>query len=188
MGRAKRGRRGVRRILRAVLRGLLAVGILSAVLAAVAGGNPLWALLVLPLSMLALLVIVPILLFVLIVVALSLALPVATLAAIVGGPAYVVYRLSGRGGRRARADRDDEDEAPVLAEDTVLRRRYVAGQLTYDQFQAGMVAFLRDRFARGELRLAEYEAELEKLLAPARHLDVKRDPTLAAAPAAANVP
>jgi hypothetical protein len=42
-----------------------------------------------------------------------------------------------------------------------------------------MVDLLKERFARGELAVTEYEAELEKLLEPAQHVDVGRDPAVA---------
>ena len=41
-----------------------------------------------------------------------------------------------------------------------------------------MVGYLKDRCARGELGLSEYEAELEKVLGPARTLDVAHDPAV----------
>ncbi len=71
---------------------------------------------------------------------------------------------------------------PPLSPEAALRRRSVAGDLTYLEFRDGMVALLRERCARGELALADYEAALDDLLRPARHLDVGRDPDLAAAP------
>jgi uncharacterized membrane protein len=98
-----------------------------------------------------------------------------------GGPLYLLYRV---GGARSRPtgpyDLDDEDEA--LPADALLRRRFIAGEMTYDQFQREAVALLKNRYARGAIKLTEYEVELEKLIAPARVLDVKRDPALAGAP------
>jgi len=189
MGKAKRRRRGLMVVLRAAMGAATGFGLLVALLVLAAFGNPAWGLLALPMAMLAGLIVVPILLFALLMVALSLALPVALLTGIFGAPAYLFLRVIGwrRGsfGRASRGqDRWDGDqdgwETP-LATDELLRRRYVAGQLSYQAFQSGMIGVLRDRFARGEIKLAEYEAELDRLLAPARHLDVARDPALAAA-------
>jgi hypothetical protein len=73
--------------------------------------------------------------------------------------------------------------APVVVparmpRDVWLRRRYVAGDLTYPQFQREMIAHLRARYARGELGLHDYEAQIERLVAPTRRVDVERDPTV----------
>jgi hypothetical protein len=51
------------------------------------------------------------------------------------------------------------------------RRRDVAGEVTFQQFQTGVVGLLKDRYVRGELLLAEYEAYLNRVLQPARRLD-----------------
>ena len=176
VGKRKRRRRlGVGRIIQVAIRGLLAACLLIGVLVAVAAGSPAWGLLALPISMIGLIFVVPILLIVLVTVVLALALPAAILTGIFGAPLILLHRLS----RHAR-EQDDEEDEPSVDEDALLRRRYVAGELSYQEFQATMLGRLKDRYARGLLPLPAYEAELEKLLAPARHLDPARDPALAA--------
>jgi len=105
----------------------------------------------------------------------------ASLAAIFGGTFYVLYRLASGSSAQSGEGYVEVDDGALTA-DTLLRRRYVAGEITYDQFQKGMVVLLGDRYARGTITLSAYEAELEKLIAPTRHLDVKRDPMVAGAP------
>jgi hypothetical protein len=134
----------------------------------------------LPVGLLAIAIVVPVLLLALVITLVAFALPVGILAAIFGGPAYLLYRLLGGGRRPAPAEPGGAGAG--LSPETVLRRRYVAGELTYQQFQAGMMDLLKERFARGELAVSDYEAELEKLLRPARYLDVTRVPALADAP------
>jgi uncharacterized membrane protein len=72
-----------------------------------------------------------------------------------------------------------ETPKPSLPPETILRRQYVAGTLTYEQFQTSMLDLLKQRCARGELSLAEYEVQVEHLLRPVRQFDVHHDPTLA---------
>ncbi|MGH2355074.1 MAG: hypothetical protein ACRDI2_19710 [Chloroflexota bacterium] len=176
MARSKKRWRRWRRHVRAVLFAFLLISIVPGLIFSAAAGEP-WPLFIVPMGMLGALVATPFVLLTLLVALLAVALPFAILAAVFGGPLYLVYRLAG-GGRRRRSDEDDE---VTLSPEVLLRRRYVAGELTYQQFQTGMVDVLKDRFARGELPISEYEAELEKLLQPARHLDVTRDPALAGA-------
>jgi hypothetical protein len=41
-----------------------------------------------------------------------------------------------------------------------------------------MLDLLKERYAGGELRLAEYESEVERLLRPGQQLDAGRDSSL----------
>ena len=176
MARSKKRRRRIRRAVRAMLIVALMIGGLAGLAGGIAADAGPFALLFVPLGMMAAVIVLPVLLLGLAVALLGMLLPVAIPAAIFFGPLFLVYRLAGRRGPAA-------DDAPASPLDgaALLRRRYVAGELTYNQFQAGMVDFLKDRFARGEMALAEYEAELEKLLEPARRIDVLHDPAITAA-------
>jgi hypothetical protein len=104
----------------------------------------------------------------------------ATLGAVFRAPPLALARRLAADGAPPPA----EPPASPLPPETVLRRRYVAGELGYAEFRDGMTGLLRERYARGELPLAAYEAALDELLRPARYLDVRGDPSLAAAPAA----
>jgi hypothetical protein len=180
MGRARRRRRRFRRVIRLALFMALVFGVLPGLLATSATGHPLAGLVIVPAAMLATVLALPFLLLALVVTVAAVALPFAILAAMFGGPLYLVYRLTGGRERSRRGDGEDDDD--LLPEDARLRRRYVAGEITYAQFQEGMMGLLKERYTRGALPLAEYEAELEKLMAPARYVDVKRDPAVAGAP------
>ncbi len=177
----KRRRRHRLRVLALLLFAGLVINLIQHPPAAWSG---LASVLLAPLALLGLavgaLVSLPLIALVLLITLLALAIPVIILAAIFGGPVYVLYRLFGRG-HRAREPREAEPIAttPPLSPEARLRRRYVAGELTYEQFRTGMVDLLKERFARGELAVAEYESELEKLLEPARHIDVGHDPAVA---------
>ncbi|MFL6117232.1 MAG: MMPL family transporter, partial [Catenulispora sp.] len=56
------------------------------------------------------------------------------------------------------------------------RRRTVVAEVTYEQLTAGMVALLQARYVRGELTLAEYEAGLSHALPPTHRLAGARGP------------
>lgn len=185
MAKSRRRRRVIRRALRMAVLVVLLVSVLPGIALTVSSsGDPLTRLLILPATMVGALVAAPIVLMALVVAVLAVALPFAILTAIFGSPLYVMYRLTagGRRGRRGAVD-DEEDERDkvTLPADVVLRRRYVAGELTYEQFQSGMIGLLRERFVRGELPMPAYEAELERLMAPVRRMDVRGDPAVAAA-------
>lgn len=113
------------------------------------------------------------------------ALSLAFVAVLLGGPVYLLFRLFFAGRHQRQAEYDEPRAQPrvqgpvSLAPDALLRRRYVAGELTYQQFQAGMTDVLKERFQRGELGVSEYEAELDKLLEPARRVDTRIDPAVA---------
>ena len=181
----RRHRRALRRLIRRVIRGALwtalVVSLLPGLAITVASGHAALGLIIVPAVMVATLVSLPFLLLGMVLLVAVVALPFAILAAVFGGPLYLLYRIGGARSRSAEAyELDDEDEA--LPADALLRRRFIAGEMTYDQFQREAVALLKDRYARGAIKLTEYEVELEKLIAPARILDVKRDPALAGAP------
>jgi type VI protein secretion system component VasK len=97
-----------------------------------------------------------------ILVASSVAIAVA--AGFVAVPAWLFWRASRNDReRRGRAARDDESCDDAEREASRLRRRYVAGQLTDDQYQDAMLAHLKARFASGSLDVSEYEAEVSRL-------------------------
>lgn len=109
------------------------------------------------------------------------ALALALVAAILGAPAMLSFWLIRRQMRQRRENARSAEPELELGPEALLRRRYVAGEIGYEQFQQEMMGRLKDRFARGELGVSDYEREIEKLLEPARRLDVKRDPSLAGA-------
>ena len=164
MGRlSRRRRRRWRRYLQSALLVLLALGALPGVVAAGISGRPelLW---LVPAGMAGILVGAPIALIVL----LTIALPLLVAGLVLGGPMVLAYRLAGAG----------RPDAPGIAPEVSLRRRYVAGELSYAEFRDTMLDRLKERYAGGELRLAEYESEVERLLRPGRQLDAGRDPSL----------
>jgi hypothetical protein len=170
------------------------IGLMMATGISLSEGEPAM-LLFTPLMALGVFIAIPFVLLAITVAFLGSALGLAVPVLLVGGPLYLLYRLLGGHGpnwsRRSTAayDGNEVEEALRMAAaqkaaarpETLLRRRYVAGELTYQEFQSGMVGILKERFARGEMALTEYEAEIERLLEPARRLDVARDPALAAA-------
>ena len=91
-----------------------------------------------------------------------LAVAVAVAAGVIALPAWLFWRASRE--RRERAARDDEPLDDADREASRLRRRYVAGQITDDQYQIAMLANLKARFATGALDVSEYEAEVSRLL------------------------
>jgi uncharacterized membrane protein len=163
----KQRRRRWRRAARAVLFATLICGALPGVLAALVSGHASFLWLV-PAGIAA----APIVLLALAMAVISMALPLIVVTLVFGGPLYLVYRLLDAP-RRAR-----EAEEDALGPEGLLRRRYVAGDLTYAEFQDGMMTLLKERYARGEMALSQFEAEVERLLEPLRRLDVKRDPRL----------
>jgi hypothetical protein len=161
--RSRRRRRLWRRFLRTALFVLLLLGALPGLVAAGVSGEAqlLW---LIPAGMAAAVLGAPFALIGLLVMA----LPLVTTGLIVGVPLVLVYKMMGA---QRRGD-------PAFTPEVRLRRRYVAGELSYAEFRDTMLERLKTRFADGELRLAEYEAEVERLLRPGRQLDAGRDPSL----------
>ena len=94
-----------------------------------------------------------------------LAVVVAAAAGVIAIPAWLFWRASkDERSRRNRSEHDYEPLADADREAARLRRRYVAGQLTDEQFRVGMLANLKERFAAGSLDVSEYEAEVARLL------------------------
>ena len=91
-----------------------------------------------------------------------LAVAVAVAAGAIALPAWLVWRASRE--RREQATRVDVPLDDADREASRLRRRYVAGQITDDQYQIAMLANLKARFATGALDVSEYEAEVSRLL------------------------
>jgi hypothetical protein len=69
---------------------------------------------------------------------------------------------------------DGPQVASGLTPELRLRRRYLAGDMAYADFQSAMLAVLKDRYARGDIGLIDFETEVERLLRPARDLGVGR--------------
>jgi uncharacterized membrane protein len=155
-----------RRFLRTALFVLLLLGALPGLVAAGVSGEAqlLW---LIPAGMAAAVLGAPFALIGLLVMA----LPLLTTGLIVGVPLVLVYKMMG-------AQRRGDPADPAFTPEARLRRRYVAGELSYAEFRDTMLERLKTRFAEGELRLAEYEAEVERLLRPGRQLDAGRDPSL----------
>lgn len=172
MARNKKQWRRWRRHICALLFAVLLLGALPSLTISLIFGES-WGLLLIPVGMAAAVVAAPFAIVGLGVGLLSLLLPLLVLGVVFGAPLYLVYRLLD--GRR----RMPVPEESSITPEGLIRRRYVAGELTYTEFQDAMLALLKGRFTRGEIALAQYEAELERLLQPARHLDVARDPSLA---------
>lgn len=172
MARNKKQWRRWRRHLRALLFTVLLLGALPGLTVSLVFGQ-FWGLFLIPVGMAAAVVATPFAIVGLGVGLLTLVLPLLVLGAVFGGPLYLVYRLlDGR-------QRVPALEGAGITPEGLLRRRYVAGEITYAEFQDSMLVCLKERFARGEIALAQYEAELDKLLQPARRLDVARDPFIA---------
>ena len=94
-----------------------------------------------------------------------LAVAVAVAGGVIALPAWLFWRASRDDReRRGREARDEEPIDDAEREASRLRRRYVAGQLTDDQFRDAMLAHLKRRFAAGSLDVSEFEAEVSRLL------------------------
>lgn len=125
---------------------------------------------------LAAVVAVPLLLVASIVAVALLAVVLAAAAGAAGlfaVPAWLVWRASRDD--RERRQRDAFDRQAIDEPDREgarLRRRYLVGQLTDDQFRDAMLSHLKKRFAGGSLDVAEYEAEVSRLL----HADLVSTP------------
>jgi hypothetical protein len=154
---------------------------LLAFLALLLGGTDVVALVFVPLAFIVAALTRPevlLLLLLTMVTLLVLVSATATLGAVFRAP---LLALAGRLAAASEAPAASERPAPPLPPETTLRRRYVAGELGYAEFRDQMTCLLQERFARGELALPAYEAALDDLLRPARHLDVRGDPDLVAA-------
>jgi uncharacterized membrane protein len=160
---SKQHRRRARRLLRSALFALLLLGAIPGLVIAGATGEAqlLW---LIPAGMAAIVVGAPFAVLAL----LTASLPLLALGLAFGAPLFLAHRYLGAQGQ----------QAPRLPADVTLRRRYVSGELSYAEFREQMLAGLKERYAQGELRLEEYEVEVERLLRPARELDAGRDPSL----------
>lgn len=54
--------------------------------------------------------------------------------------------------------------APAADDSAVLRRRYVAGEISEQEFRIGLVDLLKEQYVRGELDTWEFEQRLERVL------------------------
>lgn len=163
---SKRRRRVLRRLMRASLFAVLLLGALPGLLLAAVNGQVgmLWISVV---GMVA----APFLAVAAVLSLLTMSLPLLTVGLAFGAPLFLAYRALDA--RRPKS----LDSAEMPAEVT-LRRRYVAGDLSYEAFRSGMLDCLKERVTAGRLSLADYEAEVERLLLPGRQLDAGRDPSL----------
>jgi uncharacterized membrane protein len=155
----------------------LLLGALFGALIPIAAGEPRLMFVLVPAMAVGSVVGLPFLVLAIVLSLLGALLPLAIVAAIFGGPFYLLHRLTRRADGAVHADDDDVELGP----EALLRRRYVAGELAYDQFRDGMMDALKRRYAAGQISLGEYEREVDRLLAPARLLDVKGDPSVASA-------
>lgn len=188
--RGKRWRRRAARVAKRVVMAVVALSFLMGLSAGMAQGQPFLALAYGPAAALGALIALPFVVLALTITLLGVALPFGILAAIFGGPVYLIHRLIGAGPRHAPSARGDDDDLepddeeddevlhPARAE-ARLRRRYVAGELSYEQFQSGMLSSLKQRFSAGQLSMTEYERELDQLLHPSRVIEGRREPAVA---------
>ena len=178
MARHSRRRRRWRRLGRLVVVSILLTWIVLGAMAGPGFGYAPWHVLIIPAAIAGALLVAPFMLLGLVIAMLTIIPFWAFLALVVGGPLYLIYRFAAAG-QRGRSSQAGAIDARAFTPETLLRRRYIAGELTYEQFRSGMIDLLKERFARGQLALSEYEAELDKLLKPARHLDLSGDRSLA---------
>jgi uncharacterized membrane protein len=66
--------------------------------------------------------------------------------------------------RRPAAAPTLEDLDPSDAAEARLRRRYEAGTIGAAKFRNGMLPLLKERYARGDLSLGEYEGAVDRLM------------------------
>ena len=69
--------------------------------------------------------------------------------------------------RRPAADLSLEEVDRTEAAEARLRRHYAAGIIGAARFRDGMLSLLRERYARGDLSLGEYEGAVDRLMRPA---------------------
>ncbi len=95
----------------------------------------------------------------------ALAIAIAATAGVIALPAWLAWRAT-RDGRSARDPLDSGAARtdPVDADADRLRRRYVAGELTEDQFRDSMLSNLKQRFTAGSIDINDYEAEVGRLV------------------------
>ena len=178
--RRKRWRKWLGRVVGRTFKAAALLGALGGLTIALATGELYLALLLMPAMAAGAVVALPFILISLAIALLSMALPFAVLGTVFGGPFYVIHRLLSRAGGGGEGD-DEEDLVGRLGPEGLLRRRYVAGELTYEQFRTGMLESLKGRFTRGEMNVTQYERELQALIEPARVLDTRTDPAVAGA-------
>ena len=153
--RSKRWRRRAGRVLKRTVVFTALFGALLGLGIAVASGSFQLAILLIPAVAAGTVFALPFILFAFLMAVLAIALPFGILAAMFGGPLWVIHRLT-RGPRGVTVD-DEEDEEEE--------------QLTFEQRQQRLLARLKERYTRGQLTLSEYERELERLISPNRQLD-----------------
>ena len=96
---------------------------------------------------------------------LGLAIAGAVAAGIIGVPAWFIWRAS-----RPKDENRERQRTPELPED-VLKRRYLAGNLTHLEYRDEMLAILKGQFARGDIDVNDYEAEVEHLIRASQNAD-----------------
>jgi energy-converting hydrogenase Eha subunit C len=168
--RNRQQRRRWRRHLRTLFFTVLLLGAMPGLVATGVTGQ-LTMLWLIPVGMIGAVVGAPFALLAMAVALAGMALPLA----VVLGPLYLAYRVVD-GRRQAQ-----ELAMASIPPEVLLRRRYVAGELSYAEFQDEMLTHLKESYARGAIALAAYEAELDRLMRPGRQLDAAGDPSLAGA-------
>ncbi|MSQ43949.1 MAG: hypothetical protein EXR45_07045 [Chloroflexi bacterium] len=104
----------------------------------------------------------------LVVLLLGLAIAGAVAAGMIGLPAWLIWRAS-----RSKHESRDGQRTAELPEDG-LKRRYLAGNLTHTEYRDEMLAILTGQFARGEIDVNDYEAEVEHLIRASQNADRRR--------------
>lgn len=104
----------------------------------------------------------------LVVLLIGLAIAGAVAAGMIGLPAWFIWRAS-----RPKDENRDGQRAPELPEEA-LKRRYLAGNLTHVEYRDEMLAILKGQFARGEIDVNDYEAEVEHLIRASQNADRRR--------------
>jgi uncharacterized membrane protein len=144
-------------------------------------------LLAFPAAMFGAMIGLPFVILALLIAAMSLLIPLVVLTAVFGLPMMVLYRVVFGDRREARSEADRGEQtsrridstAPAMSEEMQLRRRYVAGELTDNEFQVSMLDVLKERFTRGKMSVSEYEREVDHLLRRSREaqaLEERREP------------
>ena len=112
----------------------------------------------------------------LVVLLIGLAVSAAVAAGMIGLPAWLLWRAS-----RPKGETHEEQRTRELPEDG-LKRRYLAGTLSHVEYRDEMLAVLKNQFARGEIDVSEYEAEVEHLIRASQNADRRRPRSRAVRP------
>src|SRR6266536_2874766 len=151
--------------LRDVVGGVLGLVLLLWLIGAIISGPPLLAYVLIPAALLASAVSSPEVLLTLLLLLVTALVGAAVLAALAAALRAPLELLASRADRSAiaaataAAQAAAHDAAPP---ELLLRRRYLAGELTSGAYADAMMALLKERFERGDLTLADYESAVER--------------------------